>query len=195
MNNFISALLQIGWSGRTGVRDVGQAPKDFGHVNEADKQQNLVIICSPKSNALAGDLQQELKKIYPRTFVFESTGNQCFVTDGTGIIPSPSYQQMESYKKNGVPDEELPSQKYEDYAVITKVTNPWNPAAKVLWLAGIRGIGTWGAAECIKKEWQKIYDQLPDENKTCNFSALLKVNYDNCDISAIEVRRVEVLTP
>jgi hypothetical protein len=50
-----------------------------------------------------------------------------------------------------------------------------------------------GAAECIKKEWRQIFDQLPKEQKDCDFAALLKVEYDNCDITSVEVRRVELL--
>ncbi len=40
-------------------------------------------------------------------------------------------------------------------------------------MAGLRGIGTWGAGECIKKEWQQIFDKLPSKDKGCEFSALL----------------------
>lgn len=95
--------------------------------------------------------------------------------------------------KSGIDRRDLPGKSYEDYAVVTKVTSPWNENRKVVWLAGIRGIGTWGAAECIKKEWRQIYDQLPQHSKDCDFSALLKIDYDNCDITSIDVRRVVVL--
>ena len=56
-------------------------------------------------------------------------------------------------------------------------------------MAGIRGIGTWGAAECIKKNWRGIYDRL--ERKRGSFSALVLVTYENCDITNTEVMQVK----
>ena len=194
MNNFISALLSIGWARRIGVRDVGNIIGDMGHLSEADKRQNLVIICSPKSNALAATFQKEICKIYSNVFTFQSDADQVFITDGDGAsYRSRSYEQVQNYLSAGVTQGDLPGKQYEDYAVITKVTSPWNEANKIVWLAGIRGIGTWGAAECVKKEWRQIYDRLPPGAKTCDFSALLKVEYDNCDITSVQVRRVELL--
>ena len=64
MNNFISALLSIGWSKKIGVRDMSR-------VTEADKTCNLVIICSPKSNTLANIFQNELRKLHPNAFIFD----------------------------------------------------------------------------------------------------------------------------
>lgn len=119
-----------------------------------------------------------------------------FISDGDGAhYQSRSYKQVEEYLRSGVARPDLPSKQYEDYAIVTKVTNPWNEKNKVVWVAGIRGIGTWGAAECIKKEWRQIYDQLPPQKKDCDFSAFLKIEYDNCDITSVEVRRVELLGP
>lgn len=185
MNNFISALLNIGWSRKIGARDTTR-------VSEADKRRNLVIVCSPKSNSLAKTFQLELRKSHPNAFAFESDANEAWITDGDGAAyHSKSYVQIRNYISCGVANSELPGKTYEDYALVTKVTNPWNEKKKVVWVAGIRGIGTWGAAECIKKEWRQIYDQLPQENKDCDFSALLKVEYDNCDITSVDVRRVE----
>jgi hypothetical protein len=71
---------------------------------------------------------------------------------------SRSYEQVAEYVRSGRTPQELPSKKYEDYALVAKVTSPWNDKNKVVWVAGIRGIGTWGAAECIKKEWRQIYE-------------------------------------
>lgn len=187
MNNFISALLNIGWSRKIGVRDTTR-------VSEADKRRNLVIICSPKSNTIASTFQRELRTSHANAFAFESKEDRVCITDGDGApYESKSYDQVKQYLSSGIAKPDLPGKAYEDYAVITKVTSPWNEKMKVVWVAGIRGIGTWGAAECIKKEWRQIYEQLPPDGKTCDFSALLKIEYDNCDITSVEVRRVELL--
>jgi hypothetical protein len=185
MNNFISALLNIGWSRKIGVRDTSR-------VTEADKKRNLVIICSTKSNSLAAIFQSALEKLSPEAFSFKQ-GNQhrWHICDRDGATyQSKSWGQEEGYRDRRIDHRDLPSQSYEDYAVITESVNPWNEATKVLWVAGIRGIGTWGAAECIKKEWKQIYDQLPREARDYDFSALLRIEYDNCDITSIDVRRV-----
>ena len=187
MNNVISALLKIGWSRKIGVRDTTR-------VSEADKRRNLVIICSPKSNTLACAFQQELRRSHANAFAFESDSDRVWITDGDGAeYHSKSYEQVINYVNSGIAKPDLPGKTYEDYAVLTKVSSPWNEKMKVLWVAGIRGIGTWGAAECIKKEWRQVYEQLPPDGRNCDFSALLKIEYDNCDITSVEVRRVVLL--
>ena len=103
---------------------------------------------------------------------------------------SRSWAQEKEYLNSGEERRDLPSKCFEDYAVVTKVTNPWNASTKVIQIAGIRGIGTWGAAECIKKEWHQLHDQLPNKAKDSDFSALIRIEYDNCDITSIDVRRV-----
>ena len=188
MNNFISALLNVGWARKIGVRDVTR-------LKESEKGHNLVIICSTKSNSVAATFQDELRNLHANAFAFESEGDRVVISDVDGArYQSRSYQQVEEYLRSGVARADLPSKKYEDYGVVTKVSNPWNEKNKVVWIAGIRGIGTWGAAECMKKEWRQIYDQLPRQEKDCDFSAFLKIEYDNCDITRVEVRRVERLS-
>jgi len=187
MNNFISALINRGWNRRIGVRDTRR-------VTPSDKKKNLVIICSPKSNDLTSELQTTLSKqglIKKQLFMFEkAVDGKWLIFDGDGTYPSKSYEQEAAYLKAGLDRRDLPTKSFEDYAVITKVSNPWNEKNKIILLAGIRGIGTWAAAECIKKEWRQIYEQLPQNHKDTDFSALLKINYDNCDITSIDVRRV-----
>lgn len=187
MNNFISVLLKIGWSRKIGVRDTGR-------FQGADETRNLVIICSPKSNDIALKFQQILRGSHPNAFAFGFEADKVHIIDREGAAyHSKSYEQVTNYINSGIPKADLPRQAYDDYAVFTKVANPWNKKMKVVWLAGIRGIGTWGAAECIKKEWRQIYEQLPSNEKNCEFSALLKIKYDNCDITSVEVLRVELL--
>lgn len=163
------------------------------HVTASDRTRNLVIVCSPKSNSFTQIFQDKLRTSHPTAFAFESDINKEWMIidcDG-GEYHSKSYKQVKDYINRKIAISELPAQAYEDYAVVTKVTNPWNDKSKVVWVAGIRGIGTWGAAECIKKEWRQIYSKLLPENKDCDFSAILKINYNNCDITSINVLRVK----
>jgi hypothetical protein len=187
MNNFISALMNAGWTRKIGVRDMHR-------VTESDKRRNLVIICSPKSNTIAAMFQKELRRLYPHTFAFGTDHDRVFINDAEDArYHSRTYEQVAEYLRQGIHRSDLPGQRYEDYGVVTKVANPWNEANKVVWVAGIRGIGTWGVAECIKKGWRQIYDRLPEDRKDSDFSALLKVQYDNCDVTSVGLCRLELL--
>ena len=187
MNNFISALLAIDWPNTIGVRDTR-------HVNADDKRKNLVVICSPKSNSFAQELQDMLKSQGLPIFEFaQKDGPEWVIDIGEGKLESKSFRQESQYIKQGVTRGQLAEKIFEDLAVVTKVQNPWNPNNKVVWLAGLRGIGTWAAGECVRKQWKHIYDRLPEGKKDCDFTALLRIKYSNCDITRIEVRQVRTL--
>jgi hypothetical protein len=136
--------------------------------------------------------QKALRESSSEAYCFkEGKDGHWHICDSDGAeYHSKSWDQEAQHLNDGIDRRDLPSKSYEDYAVITKTENPWSDKTKVLWIAGIRGIGTWGAAECIKKEWKQIYDLLPADKKDSCFSALLKIEYDNCDIIHIDVRRV-----
>jgi len=183
INNIISALLQVGWKKKLGVRDSRRVSSD-------DRKRNLVVICSPKSNSLTSEVQEEMEERYRQFFYFQDDGSRCLVTDGSGEWKSHSIQQREDFLNAGGDPHSIPEHAFDDVAIINKITNPWNDKTKVLVVAGIRGIGTWAAGECIKKQWEQIYDSLPEDGKDRDFSALILASYHNCDITRIEVERV-----
>lgn len=189
MNNFTGALLQIGWANKVGVRDID-------HFTPNDKNRNLVVICSPKSNPFAAVVQTEMFKLYPQSRFYrverdpdhrveqDPDEEQWVVRDGFGIWRSDTYSQIDGFREENLVTAE---QTLDDVAVISKITNPWNKENKIFLVAGVRGIGTWGAAECINKEWQQIYKRMPRRLKGGDFSALVQVDYHNCDIVRIRV--------
>jgi hypothetical protein len=188
MNNVISALLNVGWSRGIGVRDTTRFTDD-------DRKRNLVIICSPKSNEVAAEFQTILKRERYEAFFFEQnrggSGNWYISTPDLGISgQSPSWDQEKKYREETDGRLDLSTKKFDDLAVITKIQNPWNNKTKIIMVAGIRGIGTWGAAECVKKHWREIYDRLPRDQKDCDFSALLSIQYENSDITSFKVSQV-----
>lgn len=183
MNNFISALLKLGWNQHIGVRDPER-------LSPEDRKHNLVVICSPKSNKFAAECQADFKTLGLKAFYFEEESHVWYISDSDGgVYWSPSWEQEREYKKQGVDPADFASKKFNDFAVITKVANPANNGKKIITLAGIRGFGTWGAGECIKKKWLDIYEQLPEDLQDSDFSALLSIEYDNCDITSIRVLR------
>jgi len=188
INNFISALINLD-------RKIPISLRDMNHVAPQDQKQNLVIICSPKTNKFTGEFQQTLKRTRkPFFYFFENDPTK----PGTVEILSPfgehcksdSFRQEDECKARGVTADQLAHEQLDDFAVITKVRNPWNEDNIVILVAGIRGIGTWGAAELIKKKWRLIYDQLQADAKEEEFSALIRITYQEYDIKAWQVVRV-----
>ena len=181
INNFISALVQLDWKGKISVRN-------SDNVSDQDRKRNLVIICSPKSNTFTKEFQDTLKQQRRRSFFYffeddpSRKGTVRIVSPIGETCVSPSYEQEEECRSRGVSDEHLAKERLEDFAIITKVRNPWDEDNIVILIAGIRGIGTWAAAEFIKKRWQGIYNQLDASNKDQEFSALFRITYKAYDI-------------
>lgn len=182
MNNVISALILAGC-------DQGRKMYDTAHIPPAARRMNIITFSSSESNGMTEEIERELitRGLPIFRFAQDRDNRQWIITDAHGCIyPSRSFWEAESYKKEGVAAERLPEKRFRDLAVITKASNPWNPLNKVFIIAGIRGIGTWGAVECLKKNWREIYGKL-GRRKTEDFSALVSVIYENYDIIRTEV--------
>lgn len=190
INNIISAYLKINWD-PPGTASL----KDSVHVTDQDlKSHNLILICSPKTNKKtqeALDLLRKHNAIYKRhlpTFHINSQTDHWEMNHNGDIITSKSFEQNN-------PSLEYP---LEDSAIIVKSFNPWNPKYRLLILAGIRGIGTWGAAEMLKKWTKKIYEKKGNSlkkgtSKEGNFIAYIKVMYTDLDIKEPPADSVQVI--
>lgn len=88
------------------------------------------------------------KKIYR---IERESEDEWRITDGEFPYRSKTYSQEKAYKAAGLSTDDIAAKEFQDIAYITKITNPFEGTTKILILAGVRGIGTWGAAECIKK--------------------------------------------
>lgn len=182
MNNFISALIRVGWKNKIKF-------KDTSRLRESEKQKNLILVCSAKSNTVTKEVQEILRRNNIR-FYYNSQGSnkkEWLIKDIVGDFPSQTYNEIQNYIESEGEPHGVASQELNDVAAITKITNPWNAVNKIFIIAGVRGIGTWGAAECIKKGWGEIYEALPAKNKRADFSALVRIKYKNCDIISSKV--------
>ncbi len=182
INNVISAFLRVDWERPAKIKDT-----DPKHLTDEDKRHNnLILICSSKTNKVTGDALLELRKRYPHlrdvlpAFELVSDVNtkacRVLLRFNGGIYESPSYDQPISE------DAEI-----EDYAILAKAINPWSPHHRLLIVAGLRGVGTWGAAETLKKWWQELYDKKGHNpargiSKQGNFVAVLRIRYKKEDI-------------
>jgi hypothetical protein len=186
INNIKSALLKIQWKGKDSI-------KQPDRLDPLDKEKNIFCICSSKSNNFTKIIEDNIpsnSKIY-RVRETEKNG-QYEIWDGTSSTPSPTYNQTAEYSKAN-PKVNLSECTLVDYGYITKITNPFNQKGdtKLYIIAGIPGIGTWGAGECLKKEWKQIYDQMPSSHsKDSNFSALIRITYKSLDIKEFKVLNV-----
>ncbi|OGO14912.1 MAG: hypothetical protein A2Z14_16840 [Chloroflexi bacterium RBG_16_48_8] len=203
INNLISALLSIGWSSdRFVIRDTERI------TQQQCEDANVITLCSPKSNSFTAMVQRELlddgvHHYYFDQVVIKNTESESLdsepqwaITDGNGYYPSPITQALKDYEKEQQKQEgtmlpPLHERSLVDYAAVTKVRNPWRPEKHVLIVAGVRAIGTWGAAETIKKWYDLIYKEkkgrFQRSRKDGYFSALLKIEYRNSDIIKAEI--------
>lgn len=205
MNNMISALLSVGWDSEGIVlRDCSR------FADELELSNNIVVFCSPKSNTLANKIQSKLLEANVKYYHFVEVSiggseKQWAISDGHGYYPSSAAITVGEYEaksqalraETGAGASSLPeaNRVHEmtlvDVASITKVRNPWHPEKQILLIAGVRGIGTWGAAETLKKWHDGIYRRkkgwLDKSRKHRSFSALLEIHYRNSDIIKTEL--------
>jgi hypothetical protein len=107
-------------------------------------------------------------------------GCQTSVVTDAATWESATYLQEEKLRLENISIEEST---LDDIAMVIRTDNPYNPKTKVLIIAGIRGIGTWGAAKYLRqnaKELNKI-------TKGKDFACLLKVTYDRWRIKKVEI--------
>lgn len=102
----------------------------------------------------------------------------------TTVYNSPSY---------GEPPSDQARTASKDVAFILRRPNPKNETAAVLLLAGIRGIGTWGASDHLRKHSKALAQRVArDQGGAMNhgFLALLEIEYENFDIVRTKVKDI-----
>ena len=173
INNVISAFINI-------KKDPPSKMVDSLNITPQDKKENnLILICSSKTNAVTAEALDLLRKANPDNSEYIPIFYTDPYTNKTVIRWNRGEYASNSFDQSGGP--------MDDMAIILKAKNPWASNLNILIVAGIRGIGTWGAAECLKKWWQPIYSEKASQKKKGSskygsFVALLGINYDEYDI-------------
>jgi len=207
INNIISAIISarllVGWHGPIRVRDTQ-------HLNARDREENnLVLICSPKTNEVTKEALELLRKaqrtqqaaqLIPQ-FVKDSATERWSIRWNQGTFPSESYTRLEELGRlddSNTRPSPAGEAELNDVAVIVKARSPWAGQRKILVIAGIRGFGTWGAAECLKKWWKPLYDKKRSSkelgtSKDGDFVALVSVRYKEYDIKEARLLYLEDL--
>jgi hypothetical protein len=195
INNIISLLIKIGWPKRIRIRSVQ-------NLSTSDKSQNIVTLGGPKVNPFTKETLEQLqnRRIQPLDYSRYDPQFE-FVKDeqhsDRWLIKRGEHTKYESkaYDVKYAEAAENPELEIEDPALLIKVKNPRDPNSrtKVLVLAGIRGIGTWAAADYLRKFHVTLYNRksgFPWEpmsrwrafRKSGDFATVIKGTYKNLDI-------------
>ncbi len=155
--------------------------KTFGKVNTGDLLENLVLICSPKSNPITKKYLDKITNSTPLKWTIEEDKNgQMYIDKHPGRRPSPSYEQESN---NGEECNDVDTSRFDDIALVVRANNPFKAGKKVLIIAGMRGIGTWGAAKYLRNNYRKINTLF----KGGDFALIVSVHYENYRIQEVEL--------
>jgi len=157
----------------------GITPEVRLHSDLADKEraEHLVLICGPAGNCITRDLLERTDLIHHYTF--SRTGGHWSILDVDHSV-------VHSYTDGAT----------IDYAIIAKYKNPWALAAErrnVYVLAGLEGLGTWGAAHFIATRTNILlrYLKAPGSvNSNSCFSAVATVRRDGGECPRVDEVRV-----
>ena len=184
INNIVSAFMKTG-------RRPPHRVRDSNHLKAEHKTIcNLILMCSSRSNSVtheALDLLRKNPNFGDRIPIFEKVdGTDEWLINWKGAV-----YRSPSFTHHAGPI-------YEDVAMIVKVQSPWDAQRKILIIAGLRGIGTWGAAEYLKKWWPELYEKKSRSrsrgtSKEGDFAALVKVAYADNDIKSAHLIHLEDL--
>lgn len=182
INNILGALSETGWRGRPRIRDVR-------HLSESEKSGNLVSLGGGKVNSFTAETIEAVasRGCNPYRFVqYDSEAARWLLKSKDGEFHSGSYEVSGATREQSPNAETL-----EDIGILAKLTNPRNTANKILLVAGLRGVGTWGAAEHLRKQGRDLYRRKRRADglrKNGDFFVLIKVQYRNYDILQTEAR-------
>jgi hypothetical protein len=152
--------------------------RDPGRLSDRDKQRNIITFGGEKVNEFTAEI---LKRLPPgKSFSFKpdpTNANRYFIQRGaTTTYTSLSFD---------VSDDAGPHEERKDTGFVLKHVNPNNRDSIVVVIAGIRGIGTWGASDCLRKKAEEIYGKKRAGHgykKTGGYVMMIEVTYKNFDI-------------
>lgn len=127
-----------------------------------ERRENLILICGPAGNCVSRDIL--MRSDIPHHFTFCHSEKGWLIVDGVG---KPIYNETDSVQR--------------DYAILTKYPNPWaslGAPRTIYFVAGIEGLGTWGAASVLASHGDLLMSHLKAllQGRSMSwFSALLLV--------------------
>ena len=137
---------------------------------------NICLFCrdsrNPITKLVLGHPQaQSSVRVYFPEVANEAGGQPEFgIQLGDGPVRlSPSYGQEREVTEGDYGPTVL-----EDVALLARVVNPWDPAGKILVVAGVRAFGTLGAAEYVRTSWEELDSRTRGNDFACVLSVRAK---------------------
>jgi len=188
INNMVRVLNSMGWKGRTHMRD-------FGTI-KGDEHRNLVVVGSPRSNPFAEKVLGQLGQSCPFKFEeFPPESGRWRISCGGGVyLTSDSFRQEEDARPKG---QSLGEVELDDVAVLAKFSNPYMATNKVIFIAGVRGFGTWGASYYLREFGKELYNRKSGSggySKNGDFVACLSVKYQGSTLQGTALRFLQDLS-
>lgn len=173
INNITRVLNSMGWRYSTHMRDTEQI--------RDNREGNLVTLGSPRTNEFARQALDELSQRHLCPFRFQEVrdkpGHWEIACEGGLLFASSTFEQEEAALAAG---SSVAGAELDDVAVLAKFDNPYNAPNKLLVLAGVRGIGTWGASDYLRKNAPELHERKSASgpySKDGNFVAYVGVKY------------------
>ncbi|MBQ0935921.1 hypothetical protein [Ideonella paludis] len=156
------------------------------NLDDSDFKKNIITIGGSIRNAFTAEVLRWPVNGDILEFVRSSIHpNQVELHRGpTTVYHSPSYDEATS---------DQPRATSKDVALILRRPNPRSETKSVLVVAGIRGTGTWGASDYLRKHARALAERVSRDQGGAmahGFLALLEVEYQNFDISRTKVKDV-----
>jgi hypothetical protein len=146
--------------------------EDFGSLN-----RHRILVCSPRRNAVTG---------YALADASDRGAFSCDFGEASGE-DGDRWLRFDGRTYSSAGDEDN-----EDFALLAKYPNPWDDRYKVVIVAGIMTVGTWGAAEYLQTQ----AEQLDEKTQGHDFAAVLDIQAEQgkSTVSARLTRDLKVFT-
>jgi hypothetical protein len=148
-------------------------PSDYDLKSKA----NLVLLCSPRSNRVTAEILAHPDVKHAVNLEFSPiSGASGLKSDawalsfGNVLYQSPYYDQEQKFRR----DPTGHTEGFTDFGVFAKFSHPYHKELTVILSAGIRSLGTWGAAAYVEQYCEALAKVVGRDN----FTALVQVRRD-----------------
>lgn len=159
--------------------------RDASHLTPEDRKANIVTLGGSKVNSFTAEVLQGYEQVCFRFEEDTTPGNWLLHRNNDTIFKSQSHE---------VSDESSPELPREDRGLVMKLRNPTNADRRIFVIAGIRGIGTWGATDCLRKQMRDVFAKKRADSgyqKTGEFCMVVSVKYEEFDIKKTQIADFE----
>lgn len=185
------------------IADIAGFPRDMvrmapvntetGNIEDNPDDGNLALVCAPWSNPMTGKVLVRLRNSCGLIAEFHPLSSSPANPPASVATPrtkgtaqyyisfygKPYYSNTYEVQEQLTREHKQPWKgDMKDYGLIIKAPNPYNlrnQNATAFIIAGIRGIGTWGAAWYLCERVRDLYDSVKDGD----FAAVIEVDYSD----------------